>query len=274
MIHGGKMATNKSPAFQFYPSDWLSDAKVQSLTAAQEGIYIRLLCYCWREGSLPSDGSAIAQLCKREVTELDIDHVLKTFFCERDGNYYNKRLDKERQKQISFAKERSKSGKLGAKKRWQKDDSSAIAQPLAQPMAKNSSSSSSSSSSTSTNILPKGNIYIPENNQRLIIGTERIYLTEDEIQKVKLKYQEHNLSAQHLKNAFEELDLWFKDNPKEYKKSKCHYRRMIGWVLDRAIERKTKTTRATQVDGFSKPSSKFDRNIEIINQSLKQEQNF
>lgn len=148
----------KSPAFQFYPSDWLSDAKVQTLTAAQEGIYIRLLCYCWREGSLPADGSAIAQLCKRDVSDLDIDHVLKNFFLLSDGKYHNKRLDQERDKQMRFAKERSKSGKLGAKKRWEKEHSSANGLAIAEPMAKNSFSSSSSSISTSIDILSKDNI--------------------------------------------------------------------------------------------------------------------
>lgn len=164
---------NKPPAFQFYPADWLADAKVQTLTTAQEGIYIRLLCYCWREGFLPVDSSAIAQLCKRDVTELDIEHVLKLFFVLKDGQYHNPRLEKERIKQIEHAKERSKSGKLGAKKRWQKEHGLAIAEPLAEPMAKNSSSSSSLSSS-SIDILSKDNISKGSKKTKIIRSTDDI----------------------------------------------------------------------------------------------------
>ena len=31
---------NKSPAFQFYPKDWLADPDVACMTMAERGIYI------------------------------------------------------------------------------------------------------------------------------------------------------------------------------------------------------------------------------------------
>mgnify|MGYP000978960552 CR=1 FL=1 len=146
------MSDKNIPAFQFYVADYLADERVQILSSAEEGIYIRLLCFCWREGSLPIDGSAIALLCKRDASALQIEKIIQTFFFEKEGRLHNKRLDKERAKQKAYKKNRSESGKLGAKKRWDSSHSTAnglaMAQPLAQPMAKNGSSSSSSSSSS------------------------------------------------------------------------------------------------------------------------------
>ena len=39
----------RPPAFQFYPNDWLSSPTILLMTPAQEGAYIRLLCYCWSD---------------------------------------------------------------------------------------------------------------------------------------------------------------------------------------------------------------------------------
>jgi len=149
------------PAFQFYPADYLADMQVRLLSWASRGLYIELLCYCWREGFIPSDSSAIAQLCGCHDLAM-IEPCLKLFVChpEDDSKLVHLRLIAEREKQIEHKSERSNAGKKGAESRWgnkkqdkRKANSSAIAKPLAQPMAKNSSSSSTSSSSSKDNTL-------------------------------------------------------------------------------------------------------------------------
>lgn len=136
----------KSPAFQFYPADYLSDMKVRMLSWASRGLYMDLLCYCWREGWIPSDSSAIAQLCHCHDLAI-VEPCLSLFDSHPDDpkKLIHKRLDFERNKQLGHSNERSNAGKKGAKARWDKGkraDGSAIILP----MAKNSSSSSSSSS--------------------------------------------------------------------------------------------------------------------------------
>ncbi len=37
----------KAPAFQFYPSDWLSDTQLRMCSPATRGIWIDFLCYMW-----------------------------------------------------------------------------------------------------------------------------------------------------------------------------------------------------------------------------------
>ncbi len=141
-----------APAFQFYPADHLSDMRVRMLSWESRGLYIDLLCYCWREGWIPSDSSAIAQLCQCYDTDI-IDPCLSLFSPDPQdpGKLIHPRLDREREKQKAFREERKASGIRGAAKRW-KGDSSAINQP----MAENGSSIYNLQSSNIPPISPNG----------------------------------------------------------------------------------------------------------------------
>lgn len=146
------------PAFQFYPDDWLSSADVTLLTLEQEGIYIRLICYCWREGSIPGNPEVLAGLIGKGATSELMAQLLHMF--EPDpknaSRLIHARLEKERKKQRQYRKEKSKAGKNGAKSRWankkqkmaepSKENGTAIVLPL----AKNGSLSPSLSLSPST----------------------------------------------------------------------------------------------------------------------------
>jgi len=154
---------NKSPAFQWYPADWLSDMRVRLLPWAAKGLYVDLLCYCWREGYIPADSTAIAQLCGCHDLAM-IEQCLELFCVTDDPTKLNhKRLEKERVKQNDHRNERSESGKKGAKARWNKgkqqktkQDSSANGSAIKQPLAKNGSSSS-----TATSVLVSTNVDTP-----------------------------------------------------------------------------------------------------------------
>lgn len=60
------MADRLAPAFQFYANDWLADINVTMMSPAQEGAYIRLLCYAWKDPdcSLPDDDDQLAILSR------------------------------------------------------------------------------------------------------------------------------------------------------------------------------------------------------------------
>jgi uncharacterized protein YdaU (DUF1376 family) len=139
----------KSPAFQFYPADYLADAKVQALSIEGEGCYFRLLCYCWREGFIPSNRAAIARLCKG-YDGPGLDEAISMFVRgEKRGTLVHGRLDKERKRQEEFSKLMQEAGLRGAIKRWKLDS-----QAMKRPMAKNGSSSSSSSSASHKEYKP------------------------------------------------------------------------------------------------------------------------
>jgi len=108
---------NKSPAFQFYPKDWLSDVRVRSMTPAQRGYYIDLLAYMWLEpeAQLPNDDELLAGLLHCSADDL---RVVKGCLAIGSKVVTQKRLQAERDKQREW-REKSKLGglKSAAKRR-------------------------------------------------------------------------------------------------------------------------------------------------------------
>jgi len=144
----------KSPAFQFYASDFLSDIRVVTMTMRERGIYITLLAHSWIEKGLPSDPEILRRLCSNpEGWEEAWENVSKCF-TEKGDNLVSKRLELERSSQAKWRKKMVEAGKKGAKRRW---DSQAIAKPLP-------SHSPSSSSSLSIEEEPNGSSLVGTKN--------------------------------------------------------------------------------------------------------------
>jgi uncharacterized protein YdaU (DUF1376 family) len=97
---------DKSPAFQFYPKDFLTDERVVLMSNTEVGIYVRLLCFCWLEGTLPLETVSLAHMARmplKQFTRLWENSIVKTCFklSDEDGRLHHKRLDEEREKQAS-----------------------------------------------------------------------------------------------------------------------------------------------------------------------------
>lgn len=109
---------SKAPAFQFYPSDFLTDENVVLMSLSERGAYITLICYCWKEGSIPNDLKLLARLCGGNASEMqEIWDGIKNCFIpsENDPNrLVHPRLIAEENKQ----KEYSAKQRENAKKRW------------------------------------------------------------------------------------------------------------------------------------------------------------
>lgn len=146
----------KSPAFQFYPADFLADEGQTSMSLAEAGAYIRLLCRCWLEGSIPDDLTRAARLVGVPVLEFKklwptvracfVDHP------DRSGRLTHPRLERERLKQTLYRRRQADAAAM----RWNKKADATALQPhrlipekstdVAIPVECSSSSSSSSSS--------------------------------------------------------------------------------------------------------------------------------
>ena len=103
----------KSPAFQFYPRDYLTDEKVQVMDLGHEGPYIRALCHCWLEGSIPADPKQLSKLIGKGCTE-EIARVVQGCFNQNPTDrlrLVHKRLDLEREKQTLWSQKSSAGGK-------------------------------------------------------------------------------------------------------------------------------------------------------------------
>lgn len=170
---------NKPPAFQFYVKEYLTSKAVISMTPAQRGYYMHLLCHAWdsdRPGYLPDDPALLWKLAgatSRESFERESALVLAEFPKAGRGVRANKRLVNERRSQIARSEQFSRSGSAGAAAKWgasrgtttpsvaaksQVGDSSEISNlhgdATVSPMAKNGFASASAFASASVKRKP------------------------------------------------------------------------------------------------------------------------
>ena len=132
-----------SPAFQFYPKDFFSSDKVDRMSMTERGCYITLLGKDWLENGLPTDVAELAAMCRMKPSQFRRmwEHgKLHECFTEKNGRYFNPRLEVERRAQAEFRKRQ----KEKAEKRWHLD---AVAMPSTAPGNALLSASSSASSS-------------------------------------------------------------------------------------------------------------------------------
>ena len=142
------MASEKSPAFQFYVRDWRSSRRVQVMSFAQRGMYLEMLIEQWDKGAAPSSAGACAlALGGSQVEWTRAWAALSACFTprKRDGLLVNPKLEAVRRGRVKFLKAQSASGLAGAEARWRKHGG-AMGSPES-VVAKNASSSASASSS-------------------------------------------------------------------------------------------------------------------------------
>jgi uncharacterized protein YdaU (DUF1376 family) len=151
---------DRSPAFQFYPKDFLSDLNVRVMTWEQKGIYTELLCHCWLEDGIQKE---LVERWFNGGSEV-LQPVLKCFY-EKDGKYHHKRLDHEREKQQEWS-QKSKYGGIKSgesrrarpvKRRNRINNEGWLNQTRTKGEPNTNISSSSSSSSSSSDSIEIGN---------------------------------------------------------------------------------------------------------------------
>jgi uncharacterized protein YdaU (DUF1376 family) len=96
--------TEKSPAFQFYPKEFLADANVAAMSLEERGAYITLLCFCWNEQAIPSSPDKIARILGVKPSRMAklwpaLSHCFVASYGDR---LVHPRLQKEREKQEKF----------------------------------------------------------------------------------------------------------------------------------------------------------------------------
>lgn len=139
-----------SPAFSFYPKDILSDEAAAAMTDEELGVYIRLLCHAWLEGSIPADLDRLARMTRRRrpVFEKFWKAIAPCWRAASDdpSRLVQGRLEIERAKQIAYGAVQSARARSGAKKRARPSVSrkraspgSAVVQPGTSPEAAQSS---------------------------------------------------------------------------------------------------------------------------------------
>ena len=123
---------SKSPAFQFYPKDFLTDENVRMMSFQERGVYITLICLCWSEGTLPAGVDRLARLCGAPLSAFRrLWPALEPCFrvdSERSDRLIHPRLEKEREKQADYKRRQSDKGRAsGASRRTNRG--STVVQP-------------------------------------------------------------------------------------------------------------------------------------------------
>ena len=112
---------DKSPAYQWYPRDAMSDGTMLAMTNEQEGLYRRFLDHAWLEDGLPPNPTQLFLWSKCDSRER-FDQLWMTisplFPTGTDGRLRNPRQEKERRKQ----KKNSRLKRLAARVRWKKTE--------------------------------------------------------------------------------------------------------------------------------------------------------
>ncbi len=107
------------PAVLFYTSDFLTG--VIDMTMEERGQYITLLCYQHQKGHISIE--TIRLLVGYSVS----DKVMQHFKIDKDGNYYNSRMDIEKEKRAVFTESRRINGLKGGRPKKEKN------KPLGKP---------------------------------------------------------------------------------------------------------------------------------------------
>lgn len=93
---------HRTPAFQFYPNDWLGSTHIMLMSPAEEGAYIRLLAIAWNspDCGLPDDDAQLAILSRlNEGWFNGSSSKVRQCFFSKNNRLFNKRLISERKKQ-------------------------------------------------------------------------------------------------------------------------------------------------------------------------------
>lgn len=113
------MSNKKSPAYQWYPKDILSSARVAAMDLRTECAYRRALDFCWLNESLPNNAKKLAMIIGKGCTVKIAESVMEMFIVDEKNTAIirHERLDSEREKQAENRAKSVKGGLASAEKR-------------------------------------------------------------------------------------------------------------------------------------------------------------
>lgn len=170
----------KSPAFQLYASDFLTDTS--GFTAEEIGIHIRLMCYQWINGPFKDDLNFIARISGTTRIQLKKAWpvVGKKYKKNESFLLISERLEETRNQQKIFKIKQQKNGLKGGRPIKAITQTKPKLNPNHNPNHNPTESSSTSVDTKVSTSVPIGHPYsrLPEGDARVIK-----YLTDPEFRK-------------------------------------------------------------------------------------------
>ena len=219
---------NKSPAFQFYPQDFLVGTAM--LSAEETGAYIRLLCYQWTNDGLPNDKAILARIAGCDGNA--IASVWDKFGICQDGKLRNTRLESIRVKQNEY---RAKQ-KANSEKRWKNEENGKVGIPTDIP----SHQSGISQQASQTDALHSSSSYTIDKSIVVVSPSKEVPAPENEKLEVEEKPKriakpvniawiddiKRHYPTTDVDDELRKMDAWLANNPKRRKTRKF----IVGWL--------------------------------------------
>ena len=141
----------RDPSFPFYAGDWLSGQSVNTLTLAEQGAFVRLLCHSWLSGScsLPDDPAILGALSGLGEAYFQTEpgkarSPLHRCFKLRAGKLHNEKLSALWQERQDHRRKSQEGGlKSGESRRSGTKGTSRLVRSKSEPNGNPSSASSS-----------------------------------------------------------------------------------------------------------------------------------
>lgn len=150
------MARTKPPSFDFFPDDFI--AGTYHLPAEAVGIYVRLLCYQWNNGGIPTEETELARIAgvDADAMRTHMRTVMLKFMPDGCGAMKNARLEREREHKLSVIEK----SKQAADTRWAKEKARKEAEALAKL------ASLGNADAVRTHMLPTSNVQLPTSSNK------------------------------------------------------------------------------------------------------------
>lgn len=192
---------NKSPAFQFYPADFMIG--IMGMSDEETGVYIKMLSTQWLHGSLPNCKKTIKKMINSRRVPSEM--VMRKFAICDDGFLRNERMESVREKQKSFVATR----KDNANKRWGKErNENALAMHVHDgSICKTDALLLQSSSSSSTSIIKDTTHTIREKESGCVIESPFVDLPKES----KKTMDELMAKINNLRPSWIKLARWTRD---------------------------------------------------------------
>lgn len=116
------------PWFPFYVDAYETDEKVRRLTYEERGVYLSMLCWQWREGSLPGRPQDVAVIMK--VRTGVVTKLMGLFFSDDGGDggrVSNRKMEQIRVQQVArLGRDRDKAAAYRERMRVRHGDDTAL----------------------------------------------------------------------------------------------------------------------------------------------------
>lgn len=230
-----------SPAFQFYPKEFM--LATQSWSVEEVGIYIKLLCFQWDNGSLPNDLKRLSRIAGLEYDLFEKAWVLVglKFLCGFDGFLRNQRLELVRDEQEAFKQKQRLNGiKGGRPKKENPTETQSISQTKAntKPKAKPKETSS----------------YSAINSNKLEYSTD-VFLSESEYQRLITEN-----GKEFVDRCILYLSNWFQEKPFKKKETTNHNLTIRRWVISAVKEEEVKLKK---INGDFKQQNNYNSTVDV-----------